>query len=233
MKNLIIILFLLIPILTFSQNKICENISFNSFEIDAKQENTLAINVKVQNQNSFMPISYPGFLLRNEKGETVAQSTKEFATYALANNTVYNMEIVKKMPSDFSGTIEIYKGFLGHQLKSKVCTQTVQFRLDNKQDQSVLATDGLPSIDNTIYLEYQGNDTQGAGSIRKSNPSEWFEFRKESATLIGVYRETHRDENYIYLISRDAIFQFDLTRKKIMKNGVDLLDISAFSNEEK
>lgn len=92
MKIIIVTFLLAITLIGSSQNKICENISINSFELDAKQENTLAINVAIEDEDSFMPISYPGFLLRNEKGETVAQSTKEFATYTLANNTVYKLD---------------------------------------------------------------------------------------------------------------------------------------------
>lgn len=232
MNNIIkITFFVLISLFGYSQNKVCENITFNSFEIDTKQENTLAINVKVENENSLMPINYPGFLLLNEMGDTVAHTTKEYATYTLADNKIYKLKIVKELAIDFSGDIEIYSGYLGHQLKNKQCSKSVQFNLSGKALKFIIDDKSDPSVDNAIYIEHMGNETIGAGRIKKVNKREWYEYGEENSAIINVFQETHRDKNYIYLISRDAIFQFDLTRNKIMKNGVDIFELSKYSNK--
>lgn len=231
-RSIIISIIYLFPLLVFSQDNTCENISFDISKEVSETVSNLILKVSISDKATIKEqISYPGLILKNEKGEIVAQTSENQQTYGLYDGIDYEIEIVKDIPDYFTGTLEIYSGFFG-EFSTPDCIQSVSFGKKFACSSSKKEETSTVNIQKIIYLEYKGNDERGAGRIKKISDDIWYEYAMDSSAIIGEYKETHRDENYIYLIGNEAIFQFDILNNKIIKNGVDVLDISSASSDD-
>ncbi len=135
------------------------------------------------------------------------------------------MKLEKEIPTSGSIIIELFRNGPPRQYSDKYCAQTVSLKANNELKDDV---DSSNAKGMTI-ISYNENDTSNSGSIKNLNNQEWHQFDLSSKGTFKIYKETHRDDRYIYLLADDAIFQIDLGNKNIMRNGKSIYTISSIT----
>ncbi len=232
MKTLVIVFVLLLPIFGFAQEDFCEQISVKSELISNKRGTHLELEISYDHPSlNDKNIPYPGFILYDDKGTLIAQTTPDFLTYLLVDNYKHRLAILGEYKEPFVGKLEVYKSALQGNFKYLYCSKEVSFEGNRAMEESE-GSGRKPNISNTIYLEYKAKDQKSAGRFKRINNSVWSEYSIAQSAIIGQYKETHRDDQYIYLIEEENIFQFDLKNKKILKNGREISFITQSSDKD-
>ncbi|MGK0389104.1 MAG: hypothetical protein ACI94Y_001840 [Maribacter sp.] len=110
MKNLFTIITIIIPLLGFAQNPPnCDSLTIDCCVVF--DENTDLLELSASNSEFSTELySYPGFILLNENGDTIAMETVNY--FGIGNGPqLHYLNIMNLFELPFTGTLELYSGF--------------------------------------------------------------------------------------------------------------------------
>lgn len=127
MKHILPVLFFLFPALTNAQT-VCDSLDFVSIGYSPFTDSLII--VQVENHNSMEIFDYPGFVLIDNNGDTLAKESVFY--FGIGQQSVHTLEVrpgVLDPLENFSGNLELFTGFFSEQacswsLDQSFCPQT-------------------------------------------------------------------------------------------------------------
>lgn len=136
MNRLLTFTLFLLPVSLFSQ-PVCDSLDVISLKYAPFADTMLEVEIRNYNTSTFF--DYPGFILLDSQGDTVAKEQVNW--FVLGNHSLHLLDVWPGMPTSgiFEGQLEFWSGFY----TTKHCTWTDTVRL-------------CPSSCRTIYLAFMG-----------------------------------------------------------------------------
>ncbi len=109
MKNIILILFTIVPILSFAQNN-CDNLVISCCTPNLDDPNFLEVEVTDMTPFPVEFFDYPGFILLDQNGDTIAKETVNY--FGIGSNTqTHLLEKWQNLVLPFEGELHLFSSF--------------------------------------------------------------------------------------------------------------------------